>query len=79
MSTALVVYKHNFPANRGHEPTMPLTFSDRTRMLPKVPFGRDSVYGRSDWSLVEEQTGSYGPDAKIISPVFTGLIIDTFG
>ena len=78
MSGALVVFEHEFPVNRGHKPMVPAVFSDRPALFAEALPGMNPEPGRSDWIMFENKTGAYGPDARMISTVPAGLIVDIY-
>jgi hypothetical protein len=78
MSTDLVVFEYKFPAIRGHKPRAPALFSYHLEVLPEAMPVMPPYPGRSGGVAVERQTLMYGPDAKIISTVAPGLIIDLY-
>lgn len=79
MSTDLVVFEQNFPAHPWQKPMVPAPSPGRSGMLPAAPPA--VVYteaARTGWIVVERQAGSYGPDARIISELSPGLIVDFY-
>lgn len=78
MSTALVVYEYKFPVNRGHKSIVPATSYDRLGMLPETLPAIYHEAGRSGWIVDERQMENYGPNARIISTLSPGMIVDIY-
>ena len=77
MTTALVVFEHMFPANRRDASFVAAPFPYRPAGLPEPRPAMGPVNG-SDWIVIERQTGLYGPDARTVSALPPGLIIDVY-
>jgi hypothetical protein len=76
MSTSLVVYEYKFPVRRRHWPMEASAFSGPPEMLREpLPAVRPET-DRHRWAVNERPAGIYGPDARIISMVSPGLIVD---
>lgn len=76
MSTSLVVYEYNLPVRRRHWPIEASAFSGSPGMLREpLPVMRPDA-DRHRWIVDERQAGIYGPDARIISTVSPGMIVD---